>query len=51
MSFSNSDYNDFVANSPQGSVFAQSWWLDFWTNSWYPILIKDTSDKIVCAFL
>jgi hypothetical protein len=43
------EYDIFVDNSPQGSIFAKSWWLDTLCDEWMCASIKDSSGRIHCA--
>jgi hypothetical protein len=47
-----SDYDAFVAASPQGTVFARSWWLDATAGpgNWKHAEVRDAAGKIVAAW-
>jgi hypothetical protein len=42
-------YDSFVENSPQGSLFSKSWWLDMWMDDWRCAIINNSAGEIQCA--
>jgi hypothetical protein len=44
-----SEWDQFVANSPQGCIFCRSWWLDAVCPNGYEILVLQKGDRIVAG--
>lgn len=42
-------YDNFVDESPQGSIFAKSWWLDMWSDKWECIFVENAGKELLCA--
>lgn len=47
--FDRNKYDRFVEQSPQGSIFAKSWWLDMWSPEWRCASIENSFGDILCA--
>jgi hypothetical protein len=50
MTIDEAQYNDFVASSPQGTLFATSWWLDTVAPSGYRILTVEKGGSLFAAW-
>jgi len=42
-------YDDFVASSPQGSIFQTSWWLEAVAPGKYTLLLIKENEEILAA--